>query len=109
MLIQSARRRRRARGQPIIAPLALSRMDAEILRDMRDQATRLQRQTRRALAQLVAVLLRGSHTTDTVPLPRTKSWLRGVRQTQPASEFLTLIALAQGAANGEPHEPRAIR
>src|SRR3954468_19601967 len=53
---------------------------------MRDRTTGLQRQPRRALTQLVAVLLRGSHTTDTVPLPRTKSWLGGVRQSQPASK-----------------------
>src|SRR4051794_28107165 len=57
---------------------------------MRDRTTGLKRQPGRALAQLVAVLLRGRHTADTVPLPRTKSWLRGVRQTQPASEHRLL-------------------
>src|SRR4051794_41663899 len=75
---------------------------------MRDRTAGLQRQPRRALTQLVAVLLRGSHTTDTVPLPRTKSWLGGVRQTQPASDR-RVLAMPGSAEILQPVNPDDLR
>src|SRR4051794_41985301 len=81
-------------------------MDAEILRDMRDRTTGLQHEPHRALAQLIRILLRGAHTAETVPLPRMKSWLRGLRQTRPGSPPGCAEIGGGGRAAAPPPPPR---